>query len=107
MATTDKIRTEQVAETRNTLETKPDEKLFFVRFLKTLSLIGRLLLSTVVLVFAVQQCKSALSTHVLPSVLNVCLTPLPPSQHLGHRRALRWAPRATEQLPASCLFYTG
>ena len=45
-----------------------------------------------------QLCIYSLSWTSLP------LTPIP--TYPGHHRALRWNPRAIQELPTSCLFYT-
>ena len=54
-------------------------------------------------------CKTKWISHMytyIPSLLDLPPTPPPHPTHLGHHRALSWAPCATQQVPTSYLFYT-
>ena len=51
------------------------------------------------LVSAVQQCGSPTCIHISPSFWASLQTPIPP--HLGHHRALSWAPCTIQQLVTS------
>ena len=42
----------------------------------------------------------------IPSLLDLPPTPQPHTTHLGHHRALSWAPSAMQQVPTRYLFYT-
>ena len=67
--------------------------------------IGGYLLYNVVLVSAVQQRESALSTHLSPPFW-ASIPPHPCHPTLGHRRALSWGPGAVQQFPTSYPSYT-
>ena len=68
--------------------------------------IGVQLLYTIVLVSAIQQCESAISLHIVSSLLNLPPIPSTPLTPLHHRSAPSWAPGAVRQLLPSCLFDT-
>ena len=57
------------------------------------------------LVSAVWQSDSTICKHIVPPSL-ISLPPQPQPRHLGHHRALSWAPCTLYQLLTSYLFYT-
>ena len=58
---------------------------------------------TIVLVSALQQCKSAIILHIFSPSLASFPSPYPILP--GHHRVPDWAPYTTQQLPTSCLSY--